>query len=364
MVQREKKERKKGRLFTIRVKKPGLPPGSLVFSGEQKVDRVRIQVIDYDDETCVEEELDSVEKAFRLKDSPTVSWINVVGLHDVDIIQKIGSHFNVHPLALEDILNVDQRPKLEEFDDQIVIVLKMISYDKASNEIVKEHVSLIVGNRYVISFQERPGDVFDLIRNRLRSHKGRIRSMGSDYLAYSLIDAIVDHYFIVLEDLGEEIEALEDEVLTDPSTETVQKLHRMKRRLLYLRKSIWPLRELIDSLERDDSELIQKTTLPYLRDVYDHTIQIIDFLETMRDVNSGLYDTYLSNISNRMNEVMKVLTIIATIFIPLTFIAGIYGMNFEYMPELSWRGAYFTVWGLMVLIFIGMIIYFRRKKWL
>jgi magnesium transporter len=364
MESKEKNEQKRRRLFTLRVKNSGLPPGSLVFSGEKKVEEVRISVIDYDDEVFVEEELDSIEKAFRLKDSPTISWINIEGLHDVDIIQKIGTHFKLHPLAQEDILNIDQRPKMEEFEDHIVITLKMISYNKSNNEIAKEHVSLIVGERYVISFQERAGDVFELIRNRLRARKGRIRSLGSDYLAYSLIDAIVDHYFLVLENLGEEIEVLEDDVLTNPTTETVQQLHRMKRRLLYLRKSIWPLRDLIDNLERDESELIQKTTLPYLRDVYDHTIQIIDFLETMRDVNSGLYDMYLSSISNRMNEVMKVLTIIATIFIPLTFIAGIYGMNFEYMPELSWRGAYFFVWGVMAVIFIGMIFYFKRKKWL
>ena len=360
----ERKERKGSKLFSIRTKKPGSLPGSLVFIGEQKVEQVRIQLIDYDNDHLMEEELESVDQSFHLKDTPTVSWINVIGLHDVDNIQKIGTHFDIHPLAQEGILNIDQRPRMEEFENHIVITLKMISYEKSKNEITIEHVSLIVGDRYVISFQERPGDVFELIRNRLRSHKGRIRSLGSDYLAYSLLDAIVDHYFLVLEDLGEEIEVLESEVLTKPAPETVQSLHRMKRRLLFLRKSIWPLREIIDGLGRGDVRIIHKKTIPYLRDVYDHTIQIIDFLETLRDVNSGLYDMYLSSISNRMNEVMKVLTIIATIFIPLTFIAGIYGMNFKYMPELSWRGAYFAVWGVMSIVAIVMIVYFKRKKWL
>jgi magnesium transporter len=227
-----------------------------------------------------------------------------------------------------------------------------------------EQISLIVGSRFVISFQEREGDVFSTIRERIRAHKGRIRKMGADYLAYALVDAIVDNYFLVLEVLGDEIESMEEEVIERPGRETVRKLHHMKRRLLFLRKSVWPVREIINGLLRGETTLIKKTTQFYLRDVYDHTIQIIDMMETMRDMNGGLFDMYLSSISNRMNEVMKVLTIIATIFIPLTFIAGIYGMNFEFMPELKWPWGYFAALGVMVFIAICMIIYFKIKKWL
>ena len=354
----------KSRLFYRKARKAGLPPGTLVFTGEKKVEEVRLTVLDYDEKTFEEKEVESVEACFPYRDKSTVSWINVDGLHRLEIIEKLGQHFGVHPLTLEDVVNTEQRPKFEDMGDYLLIILKMISFNSTEKRVEAEQVSFLVGRNYVISFQEREGDVFQPIRDRIRNDKGRLRKMGTDYLTYSLIDAVVDNYFAVLEVVGEQIEDLEDEVMTDPTSETMQKLHKIKRRLLFLRKSVWPLREVVGSLERGESKLIGKQTSPYFRDVYDHAIQVVDMVETMRDMNAGMFDMYLSSISNRMNEVMKVLTIIATIFIPLTFIAGIYGMNFEYMPELKWKWAYFGVWGVMVVVVIGMVMYFKKKKWI
>jgi magnesium transporter len=239
----------------------------------------------------------------------------------------------------------------------------MLTYDDELKEIKGEQVSLILSENFVLSFQERPGDIFDLIRERLRNAKGRIRKMGADYLAYALVDAVVDQYFVILEKVGERIEELEESLTRNTKPETMQEIHRLKREMIYLRKSIWPLRESISGLEKSESALINKATLKYLRDVYDHTIQIIDTVETFRDMLSGMHDTYLTNISNRMNEIMKVLTIIATIFIPMTFIAGIYGMNFKFMPELEWRWGYLAVWVVLVSVALIMVVYFKRKKW-
>jgi len=317
--------------------KVGLPPGTLVHIGERKTEKIKI---------------------------PTVTWINIDGLQEVGVVEKIGTHFGVHPLILEDILHTGQRPKAEDLGDYLFIVLKMIYHDENEDEIMGEQVSLILGQNYVISFQEREGDIFNPIRERIRNGKGRIRKAGADYLAYALIDAIVDHYFVILEKLGEKIESLEEELVTNPIPETLQMIHTLKRNLIFLRKSVWPLREVISGLERGESPLITEPTGIYLRDVYDHTIQVIDTIETFRDMVSGMLDIYLSSLSNRMNEVMKVLTIIATIFIPLTFIVGIYGMNFKFMPELEWHWGYPTALIIMLLLVGFMLLYFRRKKWL
>ena len=345
-------------------KKPGLAPGTLVHVGEKKVEKVRIRLINYDEGNLEERELETVDECVTYKDKPTVTWINIDGLHDVDVIEKIGINFGLHPLVLEDIVNTGQRPKMEDFEDYIFIVTKMLFYDEEENQIKEEQFSLVLGQNYIITFQERVGDLFELVRDRLRKGKGRIRKRPPDYLAYALIDAIVDHYFIVLEKLGERVEALEEELITNPSPKTLQTIHHMKRELIFLRKSVWPLRELIGGLERGESSLVDEKTTVFLRDVYDHTIQVIDMVETLRDMVSGMLDVYLSSVSNKMNEVMKVLTIIATIFIPLTFIAGIYGMNFEFMPELKWHWAYPMVWVIIIAIGITMLLYFRRKKWL
>jgi magnesium transporter len=270
----------------------------------------------------------------------------------------------LHPLILEDVVSTRQRPKFEDYEKNLFMVLKMLSYDDRSQSVQSEQVSMVLGSGFVISFQERMGDVFDCVRDRIRNAKGRIRKQGADYLAYSLVDAVVDSYFGILEKVGDKIEVLEDELVSDPEERTLQAIYRLKREMISLRRSVWPLRELINGIQRSESTMISESTGLYLRDVYDHTIQIIDTIESFRDIVSGMLDTYLSSISNRMNAVMKVLTIIATLFIPLTFVAGIYGMNFDHMPELKWRYGYAAVWGVMLVVAILMLVYFRRKKWL
>lgn len=351
------------RFIKKRSKKVGLPPGTLVHIGEKKIGKVRITVIDYDKANFEEKEIKTIEECFQFKDKTTVTWINIDGIHDIEIIEKIGKHFDLHSLILEDIVNTEQRPKIEDFGDYIFIVLKMLYYNEKEDGIQAEQVSLIVGSNFVISFQEKEGDVFDPIRERIKSGKGRIRKMGADYLTYTLIDTIVDNYFISLEKLGEKVESMEEELVTNPTPETLRTIHHLKREMIFLRKSVWPLRDVVNRLERGESTLIHESTDIYLRDVYDHTIQVIDTIETSRDILSGMLDIYLSSISNRMNQVMKVLTIVATIFIPLTFIAGVYGMNFKYLPELGWKWSYPLVLLGMVFIGVSMLVYFRRKKW-
>ncbi|MFH1101299.1 MAG: magnesium/cobalt transporter CorA [Methanobacteriota archaeon] len=348
----------------------GLIPGELIHIGQRKTEKTRITVIDYDAGTLKEKEIKKVEECFPFKEKPTVTWINVDGIHQVDIIEKIGTHFGLHPLILEDILNTEQRPKMEDFENYIFVVLKMLYYNEKDQEVCAEQVSIILGSNFVLSFQEQEGDVFNHIRERIRNNKGRIRKMASDYLAYSLIDAIVDNYFIILEKIGEKIEEMEDTVVSHPTPEILQTIHTLKGEMIFIRKSIWPLREVISGLQRAESNLIHDTTAIYLRDVYDHTIQVIDTVETFRDTIAGLLDIYISSVSNKMNEVMKVLTIFAAIFIPLTFVAGLYGMNFNpekspvNMPELNWFFGYPFALSIMLIISIIMLIYFRRKKWL
>ncbi|HOK04449.1 MAG TPA: magnesium/cobalt transporter CorA [Victivallales bacterium] len=343
--------------------KIGVPPGTLLYTGDLQ-EYFEINVIDYSQNNYKEFNPKNIEECFQFKDSPTVTWINITGLHRTDIIEQIGKHYNLHPLVLEDILNIRQRPKIEYFDDYIFIVLKMLSYNEVLKEIDAEQVSIILGSNFVFTFQERKGDLFDTIRNRLRNNIGIIRKSSSDYLLYSLIDVIVDNYFLILEKIGVRIEDIEDKILLNPSPEVIRTIHNLKNSLIELRKTVWPLREILSNLYKGESELIKDKTSVYFRDVYDHTIQIIDTIETLRDIVSGLLDVYLSSISNRMNEIMKVLTIIATIFIPLTFIAGVYGMNFKFMPELEWKMGYPMVLLVMFLSAIGMLIYFKRKKWL
>ena len=347
-----------------RMKKLGLPPGTPVYTGDHGDEKVKITILDYEESQFQEKDIKEVEESFPFKETATVTWINVDGIHDIENIEKIGRHFGVHSLVQEDIVHTEQRPKMEEFEDHIFVVLKMISYNEENTKTVSEQVSLILGPNYVISFQEKQGDIFNSIRERIRNFKGRIRKMGADYLAYSLLDTVVDHYFLVLEKFGDRVEELEDELVSHPQPEDLHEIHRLKREMIYLRKSVWPLREVINKLERVESSLIKDSTQIYLRDVYDHTIQIIDTVETYRDMLSGMHDTYLSSISNRMNEIMKVLTIIATIFIPLTFIAGVYGMNFQFMPELGWKWGYFAVWGVFVSVVLLMVVFFRKRKWL
>jgi len=348
----------------MRSGKSGMAPGTLVHIGDRKLETARITVFDYNADSYEEKQVDTIEECFSLKTTPTVSWINIDGLHDIPLIEKTGEHFGIHPLTLEDALNTGQRPKFEDMETSLFVVLKMLSFDDQRQAVQTEQVSIVLGPNYVISFQEDIGDVFEPVRDRIRNAKGRVRKMGCDYLLYTLLDAVVDNYFLVLEKMGEKIETLEEGLVGEPTEESLTEIYHLKREMIYLRKSVWPLRELISGIERSESELITDATGVYLRDVYDHTIQVIDTVETFRDMVTGMLDLYLSSISNRMNAVMKVLTIIATIFIPLTFVAGIYGMNFKYMPELEWKWGYLAVWGVMLLMGLCMLIYFKKKRWL
>lgn len=351
------------RPFKSLSKKTGLSPGALVHIGEEKIQKARIRIIDYDEGHLEEKELESLDEWPPYLDKPTVTWINIDGVHDADLLEKLAASARVHPLVIEDVMNTEQRPKMEDYSDYIFLVLKMF-YDDKQDRMISEQMSFILGPNFVMSFQERVGDVFNLVRERIRNAAGRLRKMGPDYLSYALIDSVVDNYFAILERVAEKIELLEEDLIQNPTRDVLNSIHKLKREMTYLRRSVWPLREVIACLERGESALIHESTRVYLRDLYDHIIQVIDTIETFRDMLSGMLDIYLSGVSNKMNEVMKVLTIIATIFIPLTFIAGIYGMNFKNMPELEWNTGYPLVVVFMVLVAVFMIIYFKRKKWL
>lgn len=344
-------------------RKSGMAPGTLTHVGDKKDTKVNISFFDYDRENITEKSAAGVDECAPLKGKKTVSWINVDGVHDAGIIENIGKSFGIHPMVLEDIMNTSQRPKFEDLGDYLFIVIKMIYYRPKSKRVVVEQVSLILGENFVISFQEEEGDVFEAVRDRLKRSKGRVRTEGADFLAYALMDSVIDSYFSVLEGIGESIESLEEKVVSRSQAEDIADIHALKRDMIFLRKSIWPLREVISGILRAESGLVKKSTGLYFRDIYDHTIQVVDTIESFRDFVSGILDIYLSSLSNRMNEVMKVLTIFAAIFIPLTFIAGIYGMNFKYMPELELKWGYFAVLGFMALVGAGMLAYFKRKKW-
>jgi len=352
------------RLSRGMARKSGLPPGALLYTGNTQVEKVTIRVMDYDGDGVCEEEPETVGDLLRFKETAAVTWINVIGLHDIEIIERIGDCFGIHPLVLEDILDTNHRPKLEDYGEYLYIVLK--SFDSLDNaaETGTEQISIILGDNYVISFQEHKQELFEGLRERIRGGKGRIRRQGADYLAYAMLDTVVDNYFVVLEELGETVEDLEENLVVAPRRNDLQDIHSLKRRMLIFRKALWPLREVVGALGRGDSGLIKEGTLLYVRDIYDHTIQVLDTLETYRDILSGMLDIYLSSVSNGMNQIMKVLTIISTIFIPLTFIAGVYGMNFKYMPELEWEWGYPGIWTVMILISLIMLALFRRRKWL
>jgi len=346
--------------------KVGLPPGEVVYAGTEPDHFVQFAITDFDADTLDEWGAVDVAEVFPLRDTSTVSWIHVNGVHDTDLIRSLGDHFGIHPLVLEDIAHIEQRPKIEEYDDYLFLVLKMVYYDddKHSDALRMEQVALVLGPNFVLSFQEDPGDVFDPVRERIRSARGRIRKLGPDYLAYGLVDVIVDHYFVVLERFGERGEIIEDEILDDPTPDTQRKINDMRRQLIGMRRAVWPVRELMGRLERLESPLVHAGTRPFLRDAYDHAVQVVDIVESLRDVVSGLTDLYMTAISNQMNEIMKVLTIIGTIFIPLTFVAGIYGMNFDHMPELSWQYGYIGVWAVMIGMALLLLVFFRRREWI
>lgn len=342
--------------------KAGAPPGTVVYSGKDTAEKVKITLIEYNETQFIEKNFYDFSECLESVDQNMVKWINVDGIHKVELIEAIGKHYKIHPLTLEDIVNTNQRSKFEDYDTYVVSIMKMIYYD---DEIRSEQLTVILMDGMVISFQEiHGGDAFDMIRNRIRQGKGRIRKMGADYLAYALLDAVVDCYFTILEKFGDRIELLEEELMEEPTKETLKQLHFMKREMIFLRKAVWPMRELINNLERSETELIKPSTDIYLRDLHDHSVRVIDTVETFRDLLSGMMDIYLSSVSNRMNEVMKVLTIITTIFVPVTFIVGVYGMNFDFMPELHSKWGYPLTW-MVILVTIGsLLIYFRRKKWM
>jgi magnesium transporter len=351
------------RIKKRRSDKAGLPPGALIHIGERHAEEAKIVLCEYDESHLQEKEIHTLEGALPPADRKAVTWVHIDGLQDVHLLEQMGNVFDLHPLTLEDILNTEQRPKSEDHADYLFIVLRLFNED-AGGGLIAEQVSIVFGPNWLISLQEKEGRLFDPIRERLRNEKGRLRKAGADYLAHALLDTIVDGYFVILDKLGEKIENLEEALVGRPSPETLLAIQALKREMIFLRKSVWPLREMIGALGRSDSPLIREPSVIYFRDVYDHAVQVIDTIESYRDMLSGMLDIYLSSISNRMNEIMKVLTIIATVFMPLTFLAGVYGMNFKHMPELEWPWGYFSIWGVMIVIAVFMLIAFRRKKWL
>lgn len=346
-------------------KKLGLPPGSLVHVGDVLEATSRMTVIDYSKENVEEQQIQSVDDILKYKDSDTVTWVIIEGLTNVDIVERIGTIFGIHQLVLEDILNTHQRPKFEEYDGYLYIVLKSLVSEDEEFRVTYEQISLLVLNNFVFAFKEKKDDVFRPVQQRIRTSKGRLRQQGADYLAYAILDTIVDQNFILIDSLDEAVTSLEDSLLaSEPTQDALNTIQRLKREIIGIRRHVSPVRELLAGMLRSESELIDEKTHIYLRDVSDHAVRIIESIESYRDILSGLLDIYISSVSNKMNEVMKVLTVFASIFIPLTFLAGIYGMNFEYMPELKWKWAYPALWTAFITIPVVLLIYFKRKKWL
>ncbi|HAW51538.1 MAG TPA: magnesium and cobalt transport protein CorA [Flavobacteriales bacterium] len=343
--------------------KAGLPPGSLVYVGMNKSTSSQLTVIDYNNDEYRKIDCKSPEETFPFRDTNTVSWINMNGIGDTKTLSAIATYFGLHPLLQEDLLNTSHTPKLEEYDEHLFLTFKLLSIDKKSNTIESEQISLVFGKTWVLSFQETENDEFDVLRDRIEQKKGLIREKNSDYLVYRIIDTVVDNYFLISDHLSDELEELEEEVLEDPNMQLLQRIQYFKRELIQLRKIMSPLREAISMLQKDSGKFIEHETTRYLRDVYEHIIHVTESIETHRDVLGGIMDLYLSGVSNKMNKVMQQLTIVATIFIPLTFLAGIYGMNFQYMPELGWKFGYAGFWGIIFVLLVIMTIYFKRKGW-
>jgi len=343
--------------------KAGLPPGTLIHIGNKYEDKIHITYMEFTEKDYEESVLENLEGIEIPKFENSVRWINIDGAHDPEVIKQLGDRFNLHPLLQEDLLNTTQRPKTEEFDNCTYLCLKMLGISK-KGKIKSEHLSLILGEGFVISIQERRGDVFDGLRTRIRENKGTIRKKTADFLFYRLMDTVVDYYFIIVEYFSDHAESIEKSALENPDDSTLLNIQKHKKQIINLRRNIGSLREAVFTFNSDLNPFIKKDTSRYLKDVYQHILQVNESMDSYREIVSGLMDLYLSGVSNRMNKVMQVLTIIATIFIPLTFIAGIYGMNFENMPELSTPYAYPIVWGVMIAIFIGMMFYFRKKGWL
>jgi len=352
------------RFFKKREKTRGQSPGALIFVGNQKVENIRLRVIEYDQAQLKDHEIKIIAEASEFKQTKTVTWINVDGLHDLAIMKEIGKTFDLHPLLVEDILNTGQRPKLEVFGNCLFMVLKIIRYEIKKQMIASEQLSLVLGDTFLLTFQEQPGDLFEPVRQRIRNHKGRIRGSGTDYLAYALLDTIVDSYIFNIEKMGDQIEDIEEEVLERADSEVMEEINTFKREMNFLRKSIRPAREAIIQLSKLDSELIHGQTVPFLKDLQDLITHAAEAIDTYRDMLSDQMNLYNSVITNRMNDIMKILTVFAAVFIPLTFITGIYGTNFDYLPELHFKYSYFFFWLVMIAIAVIMLLFFKKKKWL
>ena len=340
----------------------GSPPGTLFYNGEARNEPVKITLIEFNETEFFEDEYYNLEDCISHVKPNMVKWINVAGIHNTDIVEGIGKIYDIHPLSLEDIVHIDQRPKFEDYEHYVIAMMKMITYSK---QVDSEQLAIILLDNTVISFQEpQGGDAFDIIRNRLRTAKGRVRKLGADYLAYALMDAVVDCYFTCIEKIGDKVEEIEEDIINNSDKKSLLELYHLKREMIYLRKQVWPLRDMINNMICSETHLINPSTDIYLRDLSDHVTRIIDTVETYRDLLSGIMDIYLSTNANKMNEVMKVLTIMSSIFIPVTFIAGVYGMNFENMPELKTQHGHYFIWGVMISIITGLLIYFKRRKWM
>lgn len=352
------------RLMKRRSAKTGLSPGALVYVGDRKSHGTRIAVIDYDGESVSERDLPDVGECLPFKESRTVTWINVDEIGDPGLVDRFGQVLGFHPLMLEDILNTDQRAKVEDHGEYIYVVLKMLDWDDRRQEIVSEQLSLVLGQHYVITFQERAGDFFDPLRKRIRDGVGRHRRQGADYLAYSLLDIVIDRYFLVLEKLGDRVEAIDDAILGRRSADSLRQIHQLKRDMLFVRKSVWPVKEVVASLRHLDSPLIARQTAPYLRDIQDHIVQVVEGIDTYQNLLSDILATYLTTIGNRTNAVMKVLAVFSAVFMPLTFITGVFGMNFRNMPPLEWEWGFAGTLGIMLLIGVTLAVFFIRKRWI
>jgi magnesium transporter len=343
--------------------KLGLPPGTLIHIGEQRVNQTQIRSMIYDQSRVEEHEFTDPMQCKRLASEPGVTWIDVDGVHDVNLIGRLGAEFGLHPLVLEDIVNTNQRPKLQDFGDYIFIVIKFLDFDEAEDEIASDQISIILGPDFVLSFSERLGDEFRAVRQQLRDASNRLRARGTEYLTYRLVDSVVDHYFQIVERIGSRLEDLEDRLLENTAGNFLPELHNIKRELLFMRTNIWPLRPLMDELKAASSLLLGSEIRHYWDDVRDHVLNVVEMIETLRDMGAGNLEVYLSTIQYRQNDVMKVLTIIATIFLPLTFLVGVWGMNFQHMPEIPWKWGYAAAWAVMIGITVGMLWWFRRKRW-
>lgn len=343
--------------------KVGLPPGTAVHIGEQKAETTRFRIMQYDAVNLSEQELERVEEGAAIKAAGGITWVHVIGVHDVELLGRLSRQFGLHPLVIEDISDTDQRPKIEEYSGYAYLVVKLLHDDAAARRVVVEQVSMVVGTDFVLSFEEAEPTVFEAVRQRLRDNRGNIRAQGADFLTYSLLDAVVDNYFVVLEKFGERVEQLQEDLVGKPGARVQNTLHHLRREMVRLRKSVWPLREVIGTLERGGSPLFRPETLVYLRDVYDHVIHVIDTFESQREILAYTMDLNLLNATNRLNEIIKVLTVFATLSIPPMMIASIYGMNFRFMPELAWRWGYPAALALMFGLAGVMLVYFRRKKW-